>query len=189
MIQHTRPHHAHRPRHTSLRFGWFIALATTTLTAVAAPPSGMNNPLIDDKAFVADVMAAQKLRAGRRVTEAEFIRMAKAPGTVVLDARSERLYALRHIAGAVNLSFPEFTKETLARVIPTPGTRVLIYCNNNFLGAPESMPTKALPAALNLSTFVSLYSYGYRNVYELGPAIDVSRSTLAFAGREVAQRR
>jgi phage shock protein E len=144
------------------------------------------NPLIDDAGFMRDVRASQQLRVARRVSEAEFIRMAKEPGTVVLDARSERFYAMRHVAGAVNLSFTEFTQEALARVIPTRHTRVLIYCNNNFIGAPESLATKAPAAALNLSTYASLVSYGYRNVYELGPAIDVARSKLEFAGSEVS---
>jgi hypothetical protein len=122
------------------------------------------------------------LREGRRVSEPEFIRMAGEPGTVVLDARSERLYRLRHVKGAVNLSFPEFTSETLARAIPSKATRVLIYCNNNFVGAPESMPTKVISSALNLSTFVALYSYGYRNVYELGPAVDVANGEAGVRG-------
>ena len=113
------------------------------------------------------------------------MRMAAEPGTVVLDARSDRLYRLRHVRGAVNLSFPEFTAETLAAIIPTRETRILIYCNNNFDGAPASMPAKAIASALNVSTFVSLHAYGYRNVYELGPAIDVGSSRLLFAGTEV----
>jgi len=62
---------------------------------------------------------------------------------------------------------------------------VLIYCNNNFTGAPESMPTKVISSALNLSTFVSLHAYGYRNVYELGPAVDVRASKLVFEGEEI----
>lgn len=149
--------------------------------ACAAPP----NPLIDYDAFAHDVADVGKVRESRRVSEEEFIRMASEPGTVVLDARSERLFRLRHVDGAVNLSFPEFTQESLARVIPSPGTRVLIYCNNNFRGAMESMPTKAIGSALNLSTFVALHTYGYRNVYELAPAIDVASSRLRFAGTEV----
>ncbi len=51
----------------------------------------------------------------------------------------------------------------------------------------ESMPAKIAPSALNLSTFVSLHAYGYRNVYELGPALDVNRSRLAFAGQEAGR--
>jgi phage shock protein E len=151
-----------------------------------APSGGPVNPLIDDAGFMRDVRASQQLRAARRVSEAEFIRMAKEPGTVVLDARSERFYAMRHVTGAVNLAFTEFTQDSLARVIPSHRTRVLIYCNNNFIGAPESLATKAPAAALNLSTYASLVSYGYRNVYELGPMIDVARTKLEFAGSEVA---
>ena len=147
------------------------------------------NPLIDYDAFAAHVAAVQRVRESRRISEAEFMRMAREPGTVVLDARSERLYALRHVKGAVNLSFPEFTEASLAHAIPRKDTRILIYCNNNFTGAPESLPMKNVASALNVSTFVSLYSYGYRNVYELGPAIEVSRSRLAFAGTEVRAAR
>lgn len=152
---------------------------------VAAAP---DNDQIDYDGFARNVAQARELRAARRVSEAEFIRMAREPGTVVLDARSERLYRLRHIAGAVNLSFPEFTAETLARAIPTKDTRVLIYCNNNFRGAPESLPVKAIASALNVSTYVSLLTYGYRNVYELGPVIEVAGAKLAFAGAEIDRR-
>jgi hypothetical protein len=160
--------------------------ALCNLVHAAAPaPAQIPNPHIDYAGFARNVVEAGELRSQRRLTEEEFIRMAGEPGTVVLDARSERLYRLRHVRGAVNLSFPEFTAETLAAVIPTRETRVLIYCNNNFENAPDSMPAKAISSALNVSTFVSLYSYGYRNVYELGPSIDVGRSKLAFAGSEI----
>lgn len=159
-------------------------LACTALHAPAATPA-LKNEQIDYAAFAKDVAAVGRLREARRVSEAEFIRMAREPGTVVLDARSERLFKLRHVAGAVNLSFPEFTQATLARIIPSRDTRVLIYCNNNFTGAPGSLPVKAVSAALNLSTFVSLHAYGYRNVYELGPVLDVKQARLAFEGDEV----
>lgn len=153
--------------------------------AQADPSPGLRNPLIDYDGFARNVQEVRQLRETRRLTEEEFMRMAREPGTVVLDARSERLFRLRHIHGAVNLSFPEFTAETLAAIIPTRDTRVLIYCNNNFEGATSSMPVKAIASALNVSTFVSLYTYGYRNVYELGPAVDVGGSKLAFAGSEL----
>jgi hypothetical protein len=143
------------------------------------------NPQIDYDGFASTVLEVRRLRESRRVSEADFMRMAGEPGTVILDARSERLFALRHVAGAVNLSFPDFTEATLARILPTRETRILIYCNNNFTGAPESLPLKVAPSALNVSTFVSLYAYGYRNVYELAPVIDVAQSKLAFEGLEV----
>jgi len=42
---------------------------------------------------------------------------------------------------------------------------------------------KAVTAALNLSTFITLYDYGYREVYELAPLLDVETSKLEFEGR------
>jgi hypothetical protein len=33
---------------------------------------------------------------------------------------------------------------------------------------------------LNISTYIALYSYGYRNVYELGPLLDINKSKLEF---------
>ena len=89
----------------------FVAASTfATAQSPASPP----NPQIDADGFAKDVAAAGSLRATRRLSEEEFIRMAKEPGTVVLDARSDRLFRMRHVKGAVNLGFPEFTAETLA---------------------------------------------------------------------------
>jgi rhodanese-related sulfurtransferase len=163
--------------------GRILLLALVVSAGARAAPA---NPLIDYDGFAKNVAEVRELREARRISEAEFIRMSREPGTVVLDARSERLYRLRHVEGAVNLSFPDFTAETLARAIPSKATRVLIYCNNNFTGAAASMPVKAIASALNVSTFVSLHSYGYRNVYELGPALDVATAKLTFAGEEVS---
>jgi rhodanese-related sulfurtransferase len=160
-----------------------VSLLPLQTTVQAAP--AQDNPLIDYEGFARSVAEVRSLREARRVSEADFIRMAREPGTVVLDARSERLFKLRHIEGAVNLPFPEFTQATLARALPSQATRVLIYCNNNFRGAPESLPVKALASALNLSTFVALHTYGDRNVYELGPVIDVANAKFAFAGEEI----
>jgi hypothetical protein len=35
-------------------------------------------------------------------------------------------------------------------------------------------------ASLNLSTYIALYTYGYENVYELGPLVDLASSRLSF---------
>ena len=106
------------------------------------------------------------------------------PGVVLLDARSASKFKLRHLKGAVNLSLPDFTAEELNKIIPTKNTKVLIYCNNNFLGSPVSFPLKAPGASLNISTFVNLTTYGYTNVYELGPLVDVKTTKLPFEGTE-----
>ena len=95
------------------------------------------------------------------------------------------MYALRHIKGAVNLPFTDFTADSLSRVIPAKDSKVLIYCNNNFLGSPIAFASKTATASLNLSTYTSLISYGYTNVYELGPLLDVKSTVLPFEGTEV----
>jgi len=152
------------------------------LLAISASAAEISNPLIDYQAFEADVSKVGKLREQRRVSEADFIRMSKDPDTVVLDARSAGKFTLLHVKGARNLSLPDITEDELAKVIASKSTRVLIYCNNNFLNAPEAFPTKRLEASLNIYTFNVLYSYGYTNVYELGPLLDIHKTRLTFEG-------
>jgi phage shock protein E len=166
-----------------------LLLSMSSVVAAQAQTAEPRNPLIDYSAFAANVAAVAPLRESRLVSEEQFMRMAREPGTVVLDARSERMYTRRHVLGAVNLSFPEFTDATLALVIPSKATRVLIYCNNNFIGAPESLAMKNGGSALNVSTFVSLHAYGYRNVHELGPSIDFAKTRLVFTGTEIRTSR
>ena len=146
----------------------------------------LQNPLIDYNSFRKIAAEVELVRAKRRVSEKEFANMAAEPGTVILDARSADKYAMRHIRGAINLPFTDFTTEALARVIPTKSTRVLIYCNNNFTGAPRSLPRKEAPASLNISTYIALATYGYTNIYELGPLLNVSTTELNFTGKEVS---
>jgi hypothetical protein len=139
------------------------------------------NPAIDMDGFLRVSREAAQHRATRRVTEEEFLRLAREPGTIVLDARSREKYDELHVMGALNLSFPDIAVESLARTIPDRATRILIYCNNNFANAEGPFPTKAPSASLNLSTYIALYNYGYRNVYELGPLIEIGKSRLPFA--------
>lgn len=152
-----------------------------------AAEKSIPNPLIDYPGYLKIAQQTQAPREERRITEEQFLTMAGEPGTVVLDARSESKFRLRHIKGAINLPFTEFTAATLAKAIPSPKTRVLIYCNNNFLGSRVAFATKAPAASLNISTYVTLTSYGYRNIYELGPLIDIHSTKLVFEGEEVGK--
>ena len=104
--------------------------------------------------------------------------MSREPGTVVLDARSREKFDELHVKGALNLSFPDIAVESLKKTLPDKSTLILIYCNNNFRGAEGPFPSKLPTASLNLSTFIALYNYGYRNVWELGPVIDVKKTKL-----------
>jgi phage shock protein E len=138
------------------------------------------NPAIDMDGYLRVSKEAAEHRAARRLTEAEFLRMSAEPGTIVLDARSKAKYDLLHVKGAINLSFPDIDVASLKKTLPDKEARILIYCNNNFKNAEEPFPTKMPVASLNLSTYIALYTYGYRNVYELGPQVDPKESRLPF---------
>ena len=91
-----------------------IALAGLGSTALPAQTS-LNNTNIDMQGFLTISQKAAAHRQQRRLTEAEFIRLSKEPGTIVLDARSREMFDLLHVKGAVNLSFPDITIESLGR--------------------------------------------------------------------------
>ncbi len=148
----------------------------------------IDNPNIDMPGYLRVAHEAADIRKSCRLTEEEFLRLSREPGAVILDARSSEKFRELHVKGAINLSFPDITAASLRAAIPDPGAPVLIYCNNNFKNAEGPFPGKAATASLNLSTFIALYNYGYRNVYELGPLIDIQKSRLPFEtamGREV----
>ena len=155
-----------------------LLLCTTALATAEAP-----NPKIDFDHFARLTGELAQLRESRRVSEDEFLRLANEPGTVILDARSPEKYRQLHVKGAVHLNFSDFTEASLAAVIPTKTTRVLIYCNNNFEGAPNLFPSKVI--ALNLPTFLTLHGHGYTEVHELGPLLDIAKTKIPFAGDSV----
>ena len=172
----------------------FAALLATLLAAAArgadAPPSAATivNPAIDAGAFLRSAVEALRLREQRRLSEADFIRMSRQPGTIVLDARSKARFDELHLAGAINLSFPDVAIASLAAALPDKDARILIYCNNNFRDAEGPFPSKLPSASLNLSTWVALHDYGYRNVWELAPLIDLEATALVFESSPPAPR-
>ena len=143
----------------------------------------LQNPAIDMNGYLRVAAQAAEHRECHRLSEEEFIRMSRQPGVIILDARSRKKYDELHIKGAIHLSFPDIAIQSLREMIPDKETTILIYCNNNFRGAQSAFPTKLATASLNISTYISLYSYGYRNIYELGPLIDIRDSKLEFVGK------
>jgi len=166
----------------------FFATLSAAARGVADDRAPIINPAIDEDGYVRTVKEALAHRGGRRLSEAEFIRMSREPGTIVLDARSKAKFDELHVAGAINLTFPDIAIASLAQAVPDKNARILIYCNNNFTGAAFPFPAKLPSASLNLVTYVALYSYGYRNVYELGPLLDVGKTAIAFAGQAAPVR-
>jgi phage shock protein E len=158
------------------------AMAFGFLLSISAAQAAEPNPAIDQQQYLRDALAAIDTRGERRLDLEDFLRAAKQPDTVLLDARSREAFALRHVRGAVNLPYTEFNEQALADVIGPNSVRVLIYCNNNFRADPRAFPTKRPAASLNLATFTALASYGYRNVYELAPQLEVGDPRVPFAG-------
>jgi len=155
------------------------------MLAAGAQTNPIPNRLIDYNGFLTGAAEVGRLRAEHRVTEEKFIEMSTEPSTVIFDARSDDKYSRLHIKGARHLSFPEITADGLAHIFVDKNTRILIYCNNNFLNAPDAFPAKCAAASLNIHTFNTLYNYGYTNVYELGPLIDVKKAKLQFEGTSI----
>jgi rhodanese-related sulfurtransferase len=181
------------------------------LTANAGLAQGTNYPKAkvsfdDFKGLVAEV---ETHRASRLIDLNTFIKMSKEPGVIILDSRSTFRFDRIHLKGARHLAFTDFTQDNLAKVIPSFETTILIYCNNNFDGnqtdfaskvaLPRPKPDKAVTTqfaaqakpimmALNIPTYVNLYGYGYRNVYELHELVKVNDPRIAFEGSIVDQK-
>src|SRR5262249_42111933 len=120
-----------------------IAIAVSVLSFSARAETQIPNRLIDYSAFLNNAQQVKAVRESRRLTEDQFLQAMAQPGMLILDARSAEKFKLRHLRGAVNLSLPDFTAAELAKIIPSRDTKILIYCNNNFLGSDRAFPSKA----------------------------------------------
>ena len=152
-----------------------VLAALLAAAATAQPPA---NPQIDYAGFRRLAGTVEPYRQTHLVSWQEFQQRARDPRVLILDARSEAAFAEGHIAGAVNLPLPDFTAESLARVIGRSDRPILIYCNNNFRNNQQPVVRKLVTLALNIQTFINLVGYGYRNVHELNEVIDFNDSRI-----------
>ncbi|MFD0893129.1 rhodanese-like domain-containing protein [Luteolibacter ambystomatis] len=162
-------------------------LCAETSSTPAQQQKAEPNPRIDYPGFVQTATDLQKVREANRVSEDDFLRMMGESGTVVLDARSKARFDEMHVKGALHLDLTDFNAPALEKLIPDKTTRILIYCNNNFKGAERPFPAKAVQVALNVQTFINLHTYGYRNVKELAPLIEISKVKLPMEGTTVTK--
>ena len=89
---------------------WIVLLAFSGIAQA--------NPAIDMPGYLQVSREAAEHRASRLLSEEEFIRMSRAPGTVVLDARSREKFDELHVQGALSLPFPDIAIESLRAAIP-----------------------------------------------------------------------
>jgi hypothetical protein len=164
-------------------------------TALVVKETKLPPSKVDFDAFETLAKEVKEYRKDRLVSLDKFISYSKEQNTVILDTRSTEMYNRKHVKGAIHLDFTDFTQFNLLRLIPSPFTRILIYCNNNFANdkinfmtkyAPKpNEKTKEITLALNIPTFINLYGYGYKNVYELADLVSVFNSAIQFEGTDV----
>lgn len=163
-------------------------ITVTTITVVVAQSKKVKlypKSDVDYPGFVKLTIEAEEHRKTHMVSLEDFLKLSKQKGVLVLDTRSEKMYKAKHIKGAVHLNFSDFTASKLAKVIPSKDTKVLIYCNNNLDQDEMYFARKSAPLALNIPTFINLYGYGYKNVYELERLMSTKNSPLQFEGTAV----
>jgi hypothetical protein len=193
--------------------------------------------LVDFDAYEKLVSEVKLHRQSRLLNAKEFVKASKEQKVIILDTRSDSMYAAVHVKGAIHLNFSDFTQANLKKIIPSPDYKILIYCNNNFVSTPLTQPgpvtnskdytnyfltkafvpeqiiqptaltyavtqsskqhkqttaimyppekTKAITLALNIPTYINLYGYGYRNVYELSELVNTYDDALEFEGTAV----
>ncbi|MEH6537972.1 MAG: rhodanese-like domain-containing protein [Psychroserpens sp.] len=148
--------------------------------------------------FESLVKKVKRHRAKRLIDFNQFSEKSKREHVIILDTRSKEMYNKKHIKGAVHLNFSDFTQDNLAAIIPNKTTSVLIYCNNNFDGDQIHFATKSviikphendkeITLALNIPTYINLYGYGYKNVYELSELITLFDQRIAYEGTSIKQ--
>ena len=151
---------------------------------------------VDFDAFENLTKEVKEYRKDRLLSLDQFLSYSKEKNTVILDTRSTEMYNRKHVKGALHLNFSDFTQATLRRLLPSTNTRILIYCNNNFaddqvLFATKSVQplslenSKPITLALNIPTFINLYGYNYKNVYELADLVSVFNGSIQFEGTDV----
>ncbi|MEK7414217.1 MAG: rhodanese-like domain-containing protein [Planctomycetota bacterium] len=155
------------------------SVVPASATAAATTPYLKPNPRIDAGAYQASVIEAMRQRETHRLSEEQFIAWSKKPSVIILDARSADKFAMLHVKGAINLPYPDIAVQSLNDMLPDKNATILIYCNNNFIGDERAMPTKSMAGSLNTPTYSTLYAYGYRNIYELGPLLDLKATKIA----------
>lgn len=189
-----------------------ITLIQVLISSYALAQTNVFKPaLVDFNAYEKLVEEVKVHRQSRLVDLNTFLQYSKEEKVVILNTRSDSMYNKAHIKGAIHLNFSDFTQQRLKELIPDPYTKILIYCNNNFESAstngatqqedlsqyfvtksamPKLMRTVNFPItlALNIPTYINLYGYGYRNVYELSELVGFADSRITFEGTAVVKK-
>ncbi|MGB0887296.1 MAG: rhodanese-like domain-containing protein [Vicingaceae bacterium] len=162
-------------------------LLSTTIMAQPKAPTQYPKSDINYSEFSKLTSEVEKFREKRLISLEDFMKYAKEKEVIVLDTRSKEMYDMKHVKGAVHLNFSDFSVGKLAKVIPSKDTKILIYCNNNLDKDERYFARKMVALALNIPTFINLYGYGYKNIYELDRLVPTINSPLEFEGKSIKE--
>ena len=163
----------------------FIIITSISFTMTSQPKAKLQKSMVDYDSFLEVSEEVLSYREKRLIPLDVFLEYMKDENTILLDTRSKTMYSQKHLKGAIHINFSDFTKEELAKHIPSKDTRILIYCNNNLIGDTKFFASKRAPLALNIPTFINLYGYGYKNIYELASLVSINDQRLQFEGKAV----
>lgn len=162
-----------------------LCFAMVFFSASQTKSQSPNNVQVDYDGFLNISTELLKYRNSRLIDIATFNQYSQEENTIILDTRSKKAYDEIHLKGAIHLNFSDFTATALAQIICDKNTRILIYCNNNFNSSLEALLNKISPLALNIPTFINLYGYDYKNIYELNEYLDQDDPRAQFEGSKV----
>ena len=136
-----------------------------------------------DKAekFARDVAPALEHRSDRLLDLDTFSQMNSEANTIILDTRRADEFAAGHIDGAVNMALPDMTLLNLGDAVYDRGTRILLFGNENIAEISDVSDFEISTLPINLLTFVSLYRYGYEDVYELAESASLKDERLRWS--------
>ncbi|HJS01206.1 MAG TPA: rhodanese-like domain-containing protein [Flavobacterium sp.] len=173
-----------------------MALPFTSFNTQQDLSDNFTPSIVDFDAFETLTKEVKNYRKDRLINWSTFEKFSKETNTIILDTRSKEMFEKKHIKGAIHLNFSDFTQENLAQIIPSFNTRIVIYCNNNIDNEPilfaskislpkKDIQPKSISLALNIPTFINLYGYGYKNVYELSELISAFDTRITFEGTKI----
>ncbi|WP_103070015.1 rhodanese-like domain-containing protein [Aquimarina sediminis] len=159
-----------------------IVLILIPISMQAQATKKLSKSKVDYNSFVEMSEEIMEYRENRLISLELFLEYMADENTILLDTRSESAFNQKHLKGATHINFSDFTKGKLAKKIASKETRILIYCNNNIDGDTIHFASKMAPLALNIPTFINLYGYGYKNIYELSSLVPIKDQRLQFSG-------
>jgi hypothetical protein len=106
----------------------------------------------------------------RIVEKYALLNLLKKHAAIVLDTRDKKDFEQLHVKGAVNLPFEQLSRSSLARLIPTKDTAIVIHDPNN-MRRKASDQVQEVDPSWNYQVSAVLRIYGYTDIYALDPEV------------------